>query len=178
MSSRPPDPTQSSDADALVRAHAPWLMGWFRVRGVRTQDAEELVQETLLRLLRNRRSQHDPMAMPAWLLRTARDLLGRRHAARTTVALDLERHTPVSSGELEGTEAERQGELSAALTSLPDELQQVILARYSRGQTYEQCAATLGLSRATVQSRLRRALTTLRRQLSHDVTPTKEAETR
>ncbi|MEM7205097.1 MAG: RNA polymerase sigma factor [Planctomycetota bacterium] len=165
MRSTHPDPAPDRPpGDDAVARHASWLVGWFRARGLLLDEAEDLAQECLLRLLRNRDGLRDPTAAPAWLVRTARDLLRRRPVKRRAGRLDgSERAAPSDE-----SDAGEDSRVLAAVAELPEQLQQVVLARYTRGLGYDACAEVLGVPRSTVQSRLRRALRKLRAQLSRD----------
>jgi RNA polymerase sigma-70 factor (ECF subfamily) len=66
---------------------------------------------------------------------------------------------------------EEQERLEEAIRALPEELELTVLTYYSRKATYEEVAELLGVSRATVQSRLRRALALLRAQLARECPP-------
>jgi RNA polymerase sigma-70 factor (ECF subfamily) len=144
----------------VVETHGPWLMAWFRVRGASLDEAEELTQEVLVRLLRNLEHIRAERAVTAWLRRAAADLLARHRRRVRPERLSEEPCDPATpiDGRLE--------ELRMAVAELPTELEEVLLVRYARGLNYEEVAAALGLPRATVQSRLRRAIALLKRRLS------------
>ncbi len=148
--------------DALVATHGAWLLAWLRVRGASQDLAEDIAQEVLLRLLRNHHRLREPGAVPAWLRVTATDLLARARRRRWPGSLVGEPPAPGPGPDLDP----RVASLRVAVAALPDELEEVVLLRYSRSLTYEQIAAVLDVPRGTVQSRLRRAHERLRRALA------------
>ena len=150
----------------LVDHHGSWLLSWFRRRAPAGADPEDLAQEALLVLCRRADVADRPAGAGPFLLEVARRLLGAsvRHAERRAPGGTDEVAAPAEDP-AEAAEAER---LADAVRGLPDELQQVIDVYYSRDVTYEEAAAILGVPRATVHSRLRRALARLRQRLADE----------
>lgn len=153
-------PPQDAIVERVANEHGPWLLRWFG-RRARTDDAEDLAQETLLSLVRNRDRIREPDRIAGYLLTAARRIL-RDHIdrrARTTTAHAEEPVAPAPS------EDDRAHRLDRAMRDLPDELEQAVDAYYTREVTYEECAALLGIPRSLLQSRLRRAKEILRRKI-------------
>lgn len=150
--------------EACVDRHAPWLIAWFTRRLPARADAEDLAQEAFIILHRNMGEIRDPSKTGAYLLGVARRILSAEHkkrAQRRAATIDLAALPAREEGEIDGHE-----ELERALRELPEELELAIETYYSRELTYEQAAEVLGVSRATFQSRLRRALAMLREKLA------------
>lgn len=177
---RAPGPPTDTWGD-LARRHAPWLLQWL-LRRAAPQDAEDLTQEALLALVRNREGIRAPDRIGAYLLSAARRML-RDHRARQRVEVALPPEGPSHASttdipdhderepraDVPATVAPRPafGEpLGAAIRALPPELEQAVLAYYSRDVTYDECAELLGIPRSLLQSRLRRAKEHLRRRLA------------
>ena len=64
-------------------------------------------------------------------------------------------------------QAERNGQVRAAIDRLSPDLRIAIVLRYTEGLSYEQIADVTGCSQGTVASRLNRAHKALERRLSH-----------
>ncbi len=167
--------TVTASFEEIVDRHAPWLIGWLSRRTPSRADAEDLAQETFLLLHANRDRLRKPESLAAYLLGVARNLL-RNQRRKTGVR---ERATPELLARADARAREdadavdRRDDLAAldeAVSSLPDELEVVVQTYYARQLTYEEAAAILGVPRATVQSRLRRALTLLRERLDEGQT--------
>lgn len=146
-------------AGALVTLHAPWILGWFRARGLSAGEAEDLAQDTFLVLFHELDAVRVPERLAAWLRGVCTNVLReyrRRQSHRKTVpmedALPHETDSP----------SDQHFALRRAIGQLDPDLAQVLFAYYTRPLSYEQVADLLGLSRATVQSRLRRGLAALR----------------
>lgn len=158
--SPPVPPPGGADPGAIDwDRHAGWVLGWFRRRfGV--QRAEDLAQDAFLALLRNRHRVR-PGGMAPYLLGIVR-LLTRAELRRGP-------RGPVSLAEEPASPRPRHADddlVAAAVLTLPPELEQVIAVHYGQDLSYERTAAVLGVPRATVQSRLRRALRRLHRELT------------
>ena len=154
------DDAQTIGLERTVRDHGPWLLRWFGRRTPR-DDAEDMTQETLLSLVRNRGRIREPDRIASYLLTAARRIL-RDH-------IDRQRDSDLSPPEELAAPAlpvdDRVIELHRALRELPPELEQAIDVYYTRELTYDECANTLGIPRSLLQSRLRRAKEILRRRM-------------
>jgi RNA polymerase sigma-70 factor, ECF subfamily len=134
-------------------------------------DAEEVMQETVLKAFRSWATYRGEAAPFTWLYRIAVNAALMRVRARRPVE-------PLS----EGTDADEvvdwsgdaaqivlRAELRAALedriTRLPEDLRVTLILRDVEGLSTSEVAATLELSEAAVKSRLHRARSLLREQL-------------
>lgn len=139
------------DLEAIVRAHGGWLLDFLRRRFGR-EAAEELAQETYMRLARSGGEIRNPKSFLATAaLNAARDL-ARRRAVRPRL---------VAESEAPATTAASQAEvvlLKQVVAALPHDLKVVFyLSRFS-GMTYEEIAQHCGVSVKTVESRMSKAL--------------------
>ena len=129
------------------------------------EDAQDVVQDCIVRVLE--RAERQPMAanQRAWLRTMVRhraiDVL-RRKRPRSSVPPDelMAEAEPVSLGLSVDSAA-----LQVALDALPGRAREVLELRYLRGLSYSQLATQLGLSESALGTRLHRARALLRAQL-------------
>lgn len=157
--------------EALVRRHhAPLLAHLYRLVGDHAL-AEDLVQETFLRLVREAHAYRYPRPFAPWLYTIARNLARnhwqsayhRRVAVGSEVAA-IPADAPDPAAWLERLE-QREG-LAGALAALPIEQREVLSLRYGQELPVEEAAAVLGLPAGTVKSRTFAALRRLRALLT------------
>lgn len=130
-------------------------------------DAEDAVQEALLRAWRSWPSLRDAGAAHTWLLRITVNVCrnwqvghfgaSRRRAAPLALADHLA--TPARDGDADALD------LRQAVMTLPDDLRRVVALRFYAGMDSTQIGAVLDAPAATIRTRLRRALELLRRDL-------------
>lgn len=132
----------------------------YRVLGNRT-DAEDLTQETFIKLYANRRSIDPDKSFRSWLYRvatnTAYDLFRKRKGWRESFIIDdLERpyETPDSSSSYDTMETAK--DVEQALTRLKPTYRTVLLLFYKEGLSYEEIAGTVNLPINTVKTNIRR----------------------
>ena len=154
--------------DARLR---PRLLAYFRADAASREDAEDLAQHTLARVLQGVGRLRAEESFMAWLFTIARNVrrtaLDHRRRAARVVAGGLEmagdppdpRPTPLEGG----LEEERLAALRAAIAELPRQQKQCFLLRIDMELSYEEVAATLGLSVYTVRNHLALARKILRR---------------
>jgi RNA polymerase sigma-70 factor (ECF subfamily) len=140
----------------------------------RPADAEDLVQETLVRAYRSI-ERFDGRHPRAWLLTIMRNAEINRHRRRRPELLDdpdveLERLSD-ESDERHGPEAlvvgaEFDAVVAHALAALPDRFRQVVELVDISGLSYAEAAEALGIPVGTVMSRLHRARTRVRGRLA------------
>lgn len=159
--------------EALVqRYHAPMLAHLARLTGD-AHLAEDLTQETFVRLVRDAHSYRYPRPFKPWFYTIARNLarnhwqsanyrcedIGAAHAAR---------HEP-AAGELDPAawleRLERRQGLQAALAGLSFEQREVLSLRFGQEMSVAETAAVLGVPPGTVKSRVFTALRRLRDRL-------------
>jgi RNA polymerase sigma-70 factor (ECF subfamily) len=135
-------------------------------------EAEDLFQETFLRVLRSSRHFDPSRRFRPWLFAIAINLArdrARRMARPTTPRISENGDLPEPAGRepLSGSENERIRctDLQTALGELPESSRAVVLLRYFEGMDEVEIAAAVGIPRGTVKSRLHRAVRTLRDRL-------------
>lgn len=129
------------------------------------EDAEDLLQETWLRVARAARSFHPGRSVRPWLFGIASNLardLHRRRAVRRRLASEVSRDAePAAVGA-----AVRPLETLALrdrVGRLPDRLREVLWLRYYEDLSEAEMAEALGIPRGTVKSRLHGAIRELKR---------------
>lgn len=135
-------------------------------------DAEDLVQDTLLRAWRSLDT-FDGRHPRAWLLTILRNAEVNRHRRRRPDLLDNPDDPPEQLG-LEGHASAEDEVLArafdavvdAALAELSEPFRQAVLLVDADGLTYAEAAAVLGVPEGTVMSRLHRARKQVRDRLS------------
>jgi RNA polymerase sigma-70 factor (ECF subfamily) len=131
-------------------------------------DAEEAVQEALVRAWLRRDKCRSPEAPLPWLLEITRNEARRlrgREARRG--CLELFEGPPREDDELAGTAA--RVSVEQALSTLADRDRRVLHLRYAEDLTQPEVARRLGLPEGTVKVRLHRARRRLRRLLEDEV---------
>ncbi len=170
----------------LVRRYSPRVYGLlYRLTG-RSDTAEELVQETFVRVVRTIGSYQDDGRFEAWLFRIAANLArdrGRQRKRRgPTLSLDdvgrdgqSAREAPAAIGHAAPDAALEQREAEARLTEclaeLSDGEREVILLRHFSGLSFNEIAAILGVPLGTALARSHRALTRLRVAMGGEENP-------
>ena len=148
----------------LIRRHQSALLNFFCRLGVSIHDAEDLVQETLVRVFRYRHKYVPSAKFTTFLYRIARHAwidrwrqAQRRLRLVEAVAAESESEDSRSAGRM-GTRLDAQ----AALAHLPGKLRIVIVLSVYQGMAYEEIAATLRIPVGTVKSRVFLAMNRLR----------------
>lgn len=160
----------AGEGDDLVRivVRARRIAGWYLHRqGIPEEDAEDLIQQTLLVLMLKHREVRNP---DAWVIGTLRNKCRRYWRLR--------REAPVGGLEFETLEsaspplppdqerADLRRDLEAALARLPERCRTVLRYRYGLGFRASEIADLLEWPAANVRKTASRCLRTLQRELS------------
>jgi RNA polymerase sigma-70 factor (ECF subfamily) len=134
-------------------------------------DAEDVVQEAVVRFWRSRHRVAEPIAyLYACVKRCALDWRrGRGRRSRREEAAARPEAEPLFAGPLE--EEERRAAVAAALGHLPEEQREVLVMKVWGGLTFPQIGEALRTSPNTAASRYRYALAKLREQLAEEPIP-------
>jgi RNA polymerase sigma-70 factor (ECF subfamily) len=131
-------------------------------------DAEDLVQETFVRVLARPRRLRSDHELP-YLLGALRNtyLTSLRTAGRrpSTVELPADESQAMRSGRADPQAALEQQELFAAIAALPDDFRQALIAVDLVGLSYREAGRLLGVREATVTTRVYRARQRIARAL-------------
>ena len=126
-------------------------------------EAEDAVQEALVRAWSAWSQLADPAALDAWFLRTLTNvclsLLRRRRLWRTLWGWWPRR---TAAPQENGPDAER---LAVCLAELPARQQTALVLRYGQELSIEQIAQLLGVGAGTVKTHLRRGMERLRQRM-------------
>lgn len=134
-------------------------------------DAEDVAQETVLKAFTHLQQLHSPTKFRRWLLRIALNeaRMRRRHNEHYRhEPIDLSKESISISappGREPVTHEEFQIALNRALHSLPPQYREIVVLRDMRDLNVIETAATLGISVASVKTRLHRARKALRNNL-------------
>lgn len=147
-----------------VSAHAGALRRFAHRLTRNSADAEDVLQETLVKAMEKRNELRDPGQLRAWLLTIVRtSWLNSRRGLRHKLELldgDGGQHEAWHAcGDLEQEILDRSldDELLAALDALPDEWREALWLREVEELSYEEISAVVGCPLGTVRSRLARA---------------------
>jgi len=136
----------------------------------RDDDADEVVQDVWLRVVRGLPKLQEPARIRAWIFGIARRVLMDRLRARYTsptiadIELDTIGHAPAEDDDLRL----RIGEMEAALAALPVIERDVLALFYLDELSIAEVAAVAGVPVGTVKSRLFRARQLLRASMNQD----------
>jgi RNA polymerase sigma-70 factor (ECF subfamily) len=156
-------PPPGQDWEQIAESHYPRVLRHaYRLTGNRS-DAEDLAQETFIRVFRSLET-YDPTGnFEAWLHRITTNLFldSRRRAARVRME-----ELGDDAGEIEATEASPEfiaeavsanAAISTTLGRLTPQLREALIMCDVEGRSYKEIAEQLGIPPGTVRSRLHRA---------------------
>lgn len=125
------------------------------------EDAEDITQETFLRLVRAAPDFREEEHCKAWLLRVAANCAGDLHRSpwrRRVVPLE-------EAGEMSAPELE-SGDMGEVLLALPEDYRVVVHLYYYEEMSTEEIAHVLGKREGSIRTRLSRARKRLRQILA------------
>lgn len=149
-----------NDPDALARQYAPAV---YRLAYIRTgcrADAEDVMQEVFLRLVRTKPAFSDHAHAKAWLLRVA------ANCASDVFRLPWRRREEPLEEETAVSDGPEAGSVTEAVLALPARYRVPIHLHYYEGYSVAEIAGIIGRSEGTVKSRLFRARSLLRDKLN------------
>jgi RNA polymerase sigma-70 factor (ECF subfamily) len=144
----------------LYRAHRNMLVGRVTLLMRSQRDAEDVVQETFIKLARHWRTLRNPEAAVPWLYRTAANEALNRLTRRYEVPVAADHQGLWARASAAAGSPEQVLEVRHALSvldALPPGQRQAYLLRYFFGLRTDDIAAWLGCSRGAVHARLSRA---------------------
>lgn len=163
---------RSGAFDAIYEAYRPRLFSFLARLSGDPALAEDLLQETFLRLARSAPALRADTRIGAWLFTVARNLfVSQRRWALLDLGRLAEKHlwqrlraTPASPFALAAaSETERQ--LEQAIANLPTGYREILLLVAIESMTPTEAAAVVQLEPATVRKRLQRARAMIEREL-------------
>ncbi|KNC06100.1 sigma-70 family RNA polymerase sigma factor [Pseudomonas coleopterorum] len=150
------------DVEVLYVRHHSWLKGWLQRRLGQAADADDLAQDTFVRIIRSRNPVDELKQPLAYLATIANSLLvnrWRRLAVERAYAEALAtqpQHVELSA-EQRYLLIETLTEIDALLQGLSPRVREIFLLSQLDGMTYKQIAAQLGLSVNQVQKSMLKA---------------------
>lgn len=156
------------------------LVRFFRRKGVDTEDAFDLTQETLLRIYKGLDEYEDRQRFAAWVFRIATTTFlkhRRRFATAKRSAIEISRDAmehpePLSAQpdrQLDTLiDGERRQALRREVAELPDQMRDCLVLRLYHGLAYREIAKIKQVSVETVKAHLFRARKRLRETLGSE----------
>ena len=133
------------------------------------EEAEDVVQDTLVKAWKTRWRVRDPEKLPAWLGTIARHRARDVARRRRSVPFPIKGEEPIDPGFEEGVRDakanEMNAEVRAALSTLPELHRAALALRYFEAMDYAAIERTLGLSNGALRGILGRAMQTMRKRL-------------
>ncbi len=141
------------------------------------QDAEDVMQDALMKTYQHVRQLNDPEAFRTWLYTTVRNacqMKRRRRAGEPSHFISIDEGTAPQSFDVADSakaadqqlvDASIDGRLRQALGALPPAYRMIVVLREVEGLSTREVSVITGISEANVKTRLHRARTMLRRQL-------------
>jgi RNA polymerase sigma factor (sigma-70 family) len=156
----PPDTEQARWFATEVQPHRPALRAWLLARFPTLPDVDDLVQESLTRVLRARET--GPINSARALLFTAArnlalDAVRRQRVVRFEPITEDTAPSVLADGTDVVATVSKQQELellTKAIQSLPERVRQVFTLRTAYGLTQKQIADRLGVSLSTVEKQM------------------------
>jgi RNA polymerase sigma-70 factor (ECF subfamily) len=147
----------------LIDSHGPSIMAMLKRLCRNPHDADDVFQDTVVRVWRNFDKRPALRNPRGWLMTIAYHAFVDHHQRRAN-------HGPLAdsaddrlkSPDSQAEHAEQCSRLLAAVDELPPGVRQVVVLHYTGGLTLSQTAQAMDLSPGTVKSRLNAALTKLR----------------
>jgi RNA polymerase sigma-70 factor, ECF subfamily len=151
--------------EMIIRTHSRTLFAIAYAILQGREEAEDVVQDALVKAWKTRWRVRDPEKFPAWLATIARHRARDIFRRRRTVPLSTidEVIEPSSAAELNGSELDQQ--LRLALATLPELHRAALMLRYFEEMDYRSIENILGLSNGALRGILGRALASMRKEL-------------
>lgn len=154
----------------VVERHLDPVVGFARRLLNDAAEADDVAQETFLRLWRDAARWQPRARLAAWLYRVAYNLsIDRMRRRRATVDLDQlpDPPSPALDPEQRLAEAEIAGLVDQAISALPDRQRAAIVLVYQQRLGNIEAASVLGVSVDALESLLARGRRQLRQDLGH-----------
>jgi RNA polymerase sigma-70 factor (ECF subfamily) len=152
--------------EMIIRTHSRALFAIAYAILQNREEAEDVVQDALVKAWKSRWRVRDPEKFPAWLAmiarHRARDVFRRRRAVPLSPTID-EVIEPSSAADPNSSELDQQ--LRSALAALPELHRSAITLRYFEEMDYRSIEKLLGITDGALRGILGRALASLRKQL-------------
>lgn len=151
---------EKQEAERLVEAYGDAVYRLAYARTGSREDAEDVTQETFLRLVRTQPKLRDEEHCRAWLLRVAMNCATDLHRSAWR-----KRTRPLEEAELLSAPEESENGVAEAVLALPERYRAVVHLYYYEELSAAEIATILGKREGTVNTRLCRARAMLRTTL-------------
>ena len=154
-----------ASAELLMRALQPILMRFFLSTPDGRQNADDLAQETLLRLHRARHTYRPPDPLLPWVYAIARHVRVDQYRRRRRTALREEAVDPEKLQQQPASAAdtpEQSPDFETLMAQLPDSQREVITMLKVLGMSVEEVARVTGSTAGSVKQKAHRAYQRLR----------------
>lgn len=145
------DPTLTPEA--VVRDHGPAILAVCLANTHSLHDAEDAVQDTLVKAMACVHQLREPERIRPWILQIARRICIDRHRRRPAACCPLPEHISAPDRPVDP----RLERLHAALARLPEGYREPISLFYLASRSTAEVAEVLGISEGAVRQRLCRA---------------------
>jgi RNA polymerase sigma-70 factor (ECF subfamily) len=151
--------------EMIIRAHSRALFAIAYGILQNREEAEDAVQDALVKAWKSRWRVRDPEKFPAWLCMIARHRARDVFKKRRQVAFEEnpEGHASACPAPADTTSLDRQ--LHFALAALPELHRSALTLRYFEEMDYQSIEKLLGLSNGALRGILGRALASMRKEL-------------
>ena len=133
------------------------------------EEAEDVVQDSLVKAWKTRWRVRDPEKFPAWLATIARHKAHDVFRKRRTVPLSEQVTEPIEPEPANASALDQK--LHSALAALPELHRAALTLRYFEEMDYRTIENSLGLTNGALRGILGRALTSMRKQLRPALAP-------
>jgi RNA polymerase sigma-70 factor, ECF subfamily len=157
--------------DRLIEQYQHRLLRYLISLSGNRELAEDLFQETWIRVLERGHQYDGKHEFATWLFSVARhlsiDSMRRKNPVSLDGLLDNEDHAPLDPVDIRpsalqiGAQHEHAERINAALVCIPAEYREAVVLRFQEGLTLDEIAAVTGAPLGTIKSRLYRGLNLL-----------------
>jgi len=149
--------------EMIIRTHSRTLFAIAYGILQNREEAEDVVQDSLVKAWKTRWRVRDPEKFPAWLATVARHRARDVFRKRRTVPLSEQVTEPIDSETADTTALDQR--LHSALAALPELHRAALTLRYFEEMDYRSIEKLLGLTNGALRGILGRALGSLRKQM-------------
>ena len=155
--------------EMIIRTHSRTLFAIAYGILQNREEAEDVVQDSLVKAWKTRWRVRDPEKFPAWLATIARHKAHDVFRKRRTVPLSEQVTEPIEPEPANTSVLDQQ--LHSALAALPELHRAALTLRYFEEMDYRTIENSLGLTNGALRGILGRALTSMRKQLRPALAP-------
>lgn len=148
--------SESISTERIWEALSAQLRGFLLQRVSDEQIAEDLLQETFLRIHKGLSDVDDMKRITSWVFQIARNLVVDHYRSKSRVAAAMADELEADTGEAENLNELVAGWLPVMIAQLPDAYREAVELYELKGIPQQQIAAQLGISLSGAKSRVQR----------------------